>query len=428
MKKALVVGSGAGGAAVAKELQGKFQVTVLEAGKAFQPFAMNLESLGKLRKTGLFLHEQMIQLLFPAMKIRKTQDKMILVNGIGVGGTTTLSAGNALRMDQDLKKLGINLDAEFDEVYREIPITIEHQRLWNKTTRRLFDICRQMYLSPQPTPKMGYYERCTRCGKCVLGCGQGVKWDSRRYLEMAVAEGADLITGCSVDRVVIEQGQATGIIARQGWQTVFFPADLVVLAAGGFATPVILQNSGIGCKNRLFVDPVLCVAAEWDKSYQNTEVSMPFVVQKEHYILSPYFDYLSFFFNKDWRYPARSIVSMMIKLADANLGTVSSKEIDKRLCDKDKERLDEAVKICSEILARLGVKRERIFLGTLNAGHPGGMLPLTENEAGTLHNPNLPSNLYVADATLFPNSLGNPPILTIIALAKKVSKMCLKSM
>jgi len=37
---------------------------------------------------------------------------------------------------------------------------------------------------------------------------------------------------------------------------------------------------------------------------------MPFAVQREHYILSPYFDYLSFFFNKSWRYPASDTLSL----------------------------------------------------------------------------------------------------------------------
>ena len=62
------------------------------------------------------------------------------------------------------------------------------------------------------------------------------------------------------------------------------------------------------------------------------------------------------------------------------------------------------------------------FLGTLNAGHPGGMLPLTKNERGTLHDPRLPENLYVADATILPRAMGNPPILTIMALAKKIAE------
>ncbi|UKK52190.1 GMC oxidoreductase [Prevotella sp. E13-17] len=66
-----------------------------------------------------------------------------------------------------------------------------------------------------------------------------------------------------------------------------------------------------------------------------------------------------------------------------------------------------------------------IFLGTLNAGHPGGMLPLTEAEAQTLHSPHLPDNLYVCDASLLPQSLGLPPILTIMALAKRIAKQIL---
>lgn len=427
MKKAVVVGSGAGGATAAKELQGKFDVTVLEAGKGFHPFSLDLSMLEKVKRTGLFLDERMIQLLFPAMKIRRTREKMVLVCGSGPGGTTTLSTGNALRMDHGLKRMGIDLDAEFAEIYEEIPVTTEHQRLWNDTTRRLYEICGEMGLDPEPTPKMGSYDRCIRCGKCVLGCSHGAKWDTRQYLEIAVERGARLQTGCVAERIVIDNGEAKGVQARQGGKTVFYPADLVILAAGGLGTPVILQDSGIECDSSLFVDPVLCVAAEWDGSFQNKEISMPFVVKKEHFILSPYFDFLSFFFNRDWRYPAGNIVSLMIKLADTNAGSISRQEIDKPLTKKDKERLNEGVGLCTEILCRLGVKKSDAFLGTINAGHPGGMLPLTEQEADTLHDSRLPVNLYVADATLFPASLGNPPILTIMALAKKISKLCSRS-
>lgn len=61
------------------------------------------------------------------------------------------------------------------------------------------------------------------------------------------------------------------------------------------------------------------------------------------------------------------------------------------------------------------------FLGTLNAGHPGGMLPLTAAEKDSLHHACLPDNLYVADATILPKAMGNPPILTIMALSKKIA-------
>jgi hypothetical protein len=73
---------------------------------------------------------------------------------------------------------------------------------------------------------------------------------------------------------------------------------LLVLAAGGLATPILLQNSGLACENRLFVDPVLCVAATVKDVRQCYELEMPFVAQREGYILSPYFDYLSFILNR----------------------------------------------------------------------------------------------------------------------------------
>ncbi len=428
MKRVIVVGSGAGGATVAKELQGDFDVTILEAGKGFHPFRLNLSLVEKLKKTGLFFDERLIHLFFPAYRTRKTEDEMVLVRGVGLGGTTTLCTGNAVRMDRDLKELGIDLDAEFEELYQEIPITTAHQKRWRKTTRRLFEICQEMDLSPQPTPKMGDHDRCINCGRCVLGCPQGAKWDSRRFLGAAIDKGAHLVAGCKVEKVIIENGRATGVQARSGWRSRFYAADLVILAAGGLATPIILQNSGIACEGNLFVDPVLCVATEWKDCLQNKEIPMPFFVQRERFMLSPYFDYLSFFFNRDWRLPAKDTLSLMIKLADSTVGNVSRKGIDKVLSGEDRENLREAVELCTDILGRLGVDEDDIFLGTVNAGHPGGMLPLTEPEADTFHHSRLPENVYIADATLFPNSLGSPPILTIMAMAKRVSKLCSQMM
>lgn len=427
MKRVIVAGSGAGGAAVARELQGKFQVRILEAGREFKPFSLSFSPLEKLRKTGLFFDEREIGLLFPSMKIRKTEDKMVMVSGKSIGGTTALSAGNALRMDKTLKKIGIDLDEEFEELQRDIPITYNHREKWQPSSRKLFEICDEMNLGPAQLPKLGDYSRCAGCGRCVMGCRYGVKWDSRHFIKDAADRGAEIVTGCEVVKAVIENGRVTGVQAKQGRKTVFIPADLVILAAGGFSTPAILQNSGIRCESRLFVDPVLCVAAESKGALQNKELSMPFAVQREHYILSPYFDYLSFFFNPGWRYPAADILTLMIKLADTCTGSVEGKDIKKTLTAADKEGLQEGVEVCREILSRYGIKKDDIFLGTINAGHPGGMLPLTELEAETFHNPALPENLFVADGTLFPESLGNPPILTIMAMAKRVGKIITES-
>jgi choline dehydrogenase-like flavoprotein len=271
---------------------------------------------------------------------------------------------------------------------------------------------------------MGDNKKCINCGRCVLGCAYGAKWDSRKFLQLAQEKGANILRGCKVEKVLCKNGKTIGVEFRKKWQTEFLPADLVILAAGGFGTPVILENSGIPCEKRLFVDPVLCVAAEWKNSFQNKEISMPFVVQRNGYILSPYFDYLSYFFNGSWNVPANDTLGIMIKIADSNIGTASKKAIDKTLTEADRDRLKNGVNDCRQIFSRLGIDESHIFLGTINAGHPGGMVPLAKDDADSFHPRQLPDNLYIADATLFPSSLGNPPMLTIMAMAKRVSKVC----
>ena len=117
------------------------------------------------------------------------------------------------------------------------------------------------------------------------------------------------------------------------------------------------------------------------------------------------------------------IASLMIKLADAEQGDVHGGHMLKTLTEADHQYMKHGVDDCREILLRLGAKEEEIFLDTLNAGHPGGMLPLTAAEAETLHSPLLPENVYVADATILPQALGLPPMLTIMALAKRIAKL-----
>jgi choline dehydrogenase-like flavoprotein len=421
-RRAIVVGSGAGGATVAKELQGAFDVTVLEAGGDFRRSTLERSSIERLRRSRLLVDPRMLRLVYPPIRIRRTPD-MVLVNGVGTGGTTTMATGNGVRFDGDLRALGLDLDREFDEIAREIPISTAHRRRWHPTTRRLFAACEDLGLGPVALPKMGDVALCRHCGRCMLGCPYGRKWDSRTYLEEAVRRGARLVTGSRVSEVVVEGGRATGVLARRGSVPRFLPAEIVVLAAGGFGTPAILQHSGIACEPTLFVDPVLTVAARVPDAWQCNEIEMPFVVQRERYILSPYFDWISCLFERRWRHPLQDVVGIMIKLADENAGSVTGRTIRKRLTPTDRTRLDEAVGTATEILARFGADPNELFLGTMHAGHPGGTLPLTAASAPTLHDDRLPENLFVADATLFPRSLGNPPILTIVALAKRVSRI-----
>ena len=401
----------------AKMLASHFEVTVLEEGKAFKPFSLPLEQLAKFRKTGLYFDERLIQLLLPNMRIDRAKE-MIMVYGRGLGGTTTLATGNAVRADEGLKKIGIHLDEEFDELYRELPITTDHQSRWSTITKQTFKVMQEMGLDPQPMPKLLHTKACRMCGHCSIGCPTRAKWDTRELLE-----GLNVQTGCKVVKIDVDGHKATRVHVRKGMRQFTMEADYIIVAAGGYGTPDILRNSGIDCQPTLFVDPVLCVAAPMAGAHQEHQLLMPFVSRRERYIISPYMDWLSFFFNKQWYKPMSGIASLMIKLADTEQGDVHGGHMLKTLTEADHQYLKRGVDDCREILIRMGAKEEDIFLGTLNAGHPGGMLPLTAAEAETLHSPLLPDNVYVADATILPQALGLPPMLTIMALAKRIAKL-----
>lgn len=401
----------------AKMLAKEFEVTVVEQGKPFRPLAIGLEQLAKLRWTGLYFDERLISMLLPTMRIDH-QPEMVMVYGRGVGGTTTLATGNAVRADEGLKKIGIHLDEEFEELYRELPITTDHQRYWAGITRQTFATMQEMGFDPQPMPKLLRPKQCKLCGHCSIGCPTRAKWDTRELLD-----DIRVLTGCKVTHIDIDDCRARRVHIKKGLQQFSLEADIIIVAAGGYGTPDILRASGIDCQTTLFVDPVLCVAAPMAGARQDRQLLMPFVSQREKYIISPYMDWLSFFFNRQWRKPADGMVSLMIKLADTEQGDVHNGHMRKQLTDLDRERLQHGVHDCREVLLRLGAQEKDIFLGTLNAGHPGGMLPLTAAEAETLHSPLLPDNLYVADATVLPQALGLPPMLTIMALAKRISKI-----
>ena len=432
-KTAIVIGTGAGGATIANELQGDFQVTMLEAGKEFRPFSLSVNRLAGFRKTGMFFDERLIRLLLPNMLVEKTPD-MVMVRGIGVGGTTTLATGNAVRCDASLKELGIDLDGEFEELYETLPITTDHRKRWTKATRSMYALFERMGLDPVVTPKLLDAKACIGCGHCAIGCPVGAKWDTRSLVREAIRKGAFLETGCSVTGFAVSGNAVTKVFAMQNGRRKEYEADLVILAAGGLGTPQILERSQISCEKTLFVDPVLCVAGPLQGLRQDRQLLMPFISQQDGYILSPYMDYLSFFFHKDWRLEMRDIASIMIKLADEEKGGISIRgrkegrgraagvRIDKVMTKKDQENMQTAVALAREILERMGVPAVSQFLGILNAGHPGGMLPLTQSASASLHDPRLPQNLYVADATILPRAMGNPPILTIMALAKKIAR------
>ncbi|MCR4647815.1 MAG: hypothetical protein K5776_01905 [Lachnospiraceae bacterium] len=77
-KTAIVIGTGAGGAVVANELQGEYDVTILEVGSEFKSFSGSLQKLASLRSTGIYRDISQIHAVVPNMVIDKSEEISIL--------------------------------------------------------------------------------------------------------------------------------------------------------------------------------------------------------------------------------------------------------------------------------------------------------------------------------------------------------------
>ncbi|MFO0990878.1 MAG: GMC family oxidoreductase [Hyphomicrobiales bacterium] len=89
---------------------------------------------------------------------------------------------------------------------------------------------------------------CNNCGPCLLGCMRGAKSScDLTYLPAAMANGVEVRSECLVQRVVVENGRATGVIYADAAGLLHEqPATFIVVAANGIGTTRLLLASGLG--------------------------------------------------------------------------------------------------------------------------------------------------------------------------------------
>lgn len=422
--KAIVVGTGAGGAVAARELALKgFKVLILEAGGEFKPFTRRISLIEPLRKIGLTSNEKNFSRVIPAYDSLRSSKDLILFRGMATGGCTVLACGNMVRAEHGLKEIGLDLTKEYDEIEGLIDISTFPQERWRPITRQMFESADEMGLKPAPTPKSVDSLKCISCGLCELGCSTGARWDSRRFIDDALNKGAVLKTKSPVNKVIMENGRAKGVIVGSGSSSQRFESDVVVLAAGGIGTPQILKASGLPAEDRLWVDIVLTLGGVSKDANQLKEPPMVWYTKEEDYILSPYFDILSHFLHKPWRnISIHDRVGLMVKLADEEQGTVNADgSVKKDITSLDKSRLDEAIKQAKQVMESVGVSGP-FTEGVQHGGHLGGTVPLSKKDVRDMKPSWLPEGLWVADLSLAPRSQGLPTILLASALALRVAR------
>lgn len=420
----IVIGSGPGGATVARALA--------QAGKSVQIFERGQDHRGRWyygTYLGAMRYTDRGSFLF-------TRQGMNIIRPLMVGGATSMFCGCATPPPNGLfQQHGIDLDPFVESTITELEIAPLSAELRGAASTHMADAGRSLGLDWQPLPKFmrPNHSKPFACGAhCMLGCRCDAKWNAGSYVQEAVDAGARLMTGVQVDSIYIDSGQATGIRGRQGGRQIEASAETIILAAGGIGSPRILQNSGIdGAGDGITMDTTRMVYGVGPEAGNGHEPPMSW------YAEDPQLEVLYSTLIDPWLlYPLMSAMSglkhslswtrwkrtmgVMIKLKDHLAGGVRANgQIDKPQTASDRERMAEAEIYSRKLLIEAGARPDSIFSTPLRGTHPSSSVRI-----GHLLNSDLASEidgLYVCDASVFPEALGRPTVLTIIALAKRLA-------
>ena len=393
MKNVIVVGSGAGGGIITKELASKgIDVTLIEKGP--------LTKIGKA-----YEHYDIADV---GVEISQTSC---------IGGTTTVTAGNAVRTCQKyLKNIGIDLEEDFKEIEGEMGVTTLPDTHFGKGTNIIMDRAKSLGFNTQKMPKFIDPETCKPCGKCAFGCPRDSKWTSKEYVDDALDHGANVLANTEITELITVNGEIKGVKSNDKE----FLADIVVISAGGIETPRILRRTGINAGNNLFVDTFVSVGGILKDIKFKNEVQMNALIKLDDLIMAPHYSGLLYNNLKKYGAGENDIIGMMIKIADEGSGKVREDYIEKYSTAQDVALLTKGSAAAGAILKEVGVDPNTLTSTIARGAHPGGTAAI-----GDIVNTNLEteiSGLFAADASVFPMAPGAPPVLTIVALARRLAR------
>jgi choline dehydrogenase-like flavoprotein len=418
---AVVVGTGPGGATVAAKLAAAGRnVVVLEKGRDHKWLGNHLAALAFTDRGGMLF----------------TEEGLNVVRAVTTGGCTLIYCGSATEPPSWLRdRHGVDLGSHVAQTIAELRLEPLPDEMCGTAAMRLLEAAQSLGYKWHKLRKFIDPARCRMVcgGTCMLGCPYGAKWTAREYLDDAVRSGAKLVTRADVLSVTHEDGVATGVVAVTPRGLLEVAAPTVVLAAGGLGTPIVLQRSGIHEAGvGIFVDPLVMVSAVSRERGTSSEPPMTvgtYEMIDEGILLSNLIDpwALSVLMtaavqpskvHQVLAFPRK--MGIMVKVGDECQGMITvDGRISKPLTARDRGRLNKGACIARDILIRAGCDPRSVVVGPVRGAHPGATARI-----GTVVDANLQTrirNLYVSDASVIPEALDRPVVLTVIALAKRLS-------
>jgi choline dehydrogenase-like flavoprotein len=462
----VVVGSGAGGGVVAGELADRGRrVLLLELGphKTAADFT---------RWEAKATHELWWPVRF-ALIDGGAGGAMPLFGGRCVGGTTTVNTKVALRAhEQDLAKWheagGLtgaggspfgpsDLAPHYDRV--EARLGVRERTDWRKSVRTVEPGFRA--LGSELEPVHSYTDaNCMSCGSCLQGCPTNAgKSTLNTYIHDAWAAGRlELRAGARVERIVIEDGEATGVEYADGDRSLHrVDAGVVVVAAGTLNTPQLLLGSGLPespssrlVGRNLGFHPVRLVFGLFDEP-QDTHMVYPITahaMEHQHdedggFVIeaTTMMDPIGFATAvEDENGPLwgdalvatlrsyRRWIGMLTMVNDDNNGSVTvgedgTESFAAAFTDVELTRVSSSLDFARDVLTAAGATSLR-WTGLIST-HVQGTCRMGSDPGRSVVDADAQSwdvrRLYVGDASVIPRTLSVNPSLTIMALADRLA-------
>jgi choline dehydrogenase-like flavoprotein len=275
----VIIGSGAGGGAVAKEL-----APLAEAGKR----VVVLEWGPKLADDAYTGREVEMagQLYFDSGGVLTRDRTLTLAYGRAYGGSTVVYTGTSLTMPASVvDRWGVDgityddLQARSAKYLEENNVHLLDEDELNDNNRLFRDGCAALGYRVQQFPLN--LKGCRSSSLCNLGCPNGAKQGTHRVqLPAAEAAGVEVVTNCRVTRV--GEGFCEAVVADPGfglpssWEPgeVRVRAKIVVVCGGAVNSPALLLRSGFGgglpkLGRRLTLHPALILVGEHPQPISN---------------------------------------------------------------------------------------------------------------------------------------------------------------
>jgi len=432
----IIVGTGPGGATLARELAAtKKRILMIEYGP-------------RLKETGFMKIGRNKIFRDNNNRVLRSEEGIWIGRARMLGGSSYVAMGNAATPPVSiLNEWGIDLSQELESARKDLKVTPMPDSFIGPATARINQGAASLGWEMKPTPKCVDFNKCRACGMCMFGCPHGAKWTTLEFVDDAVKNGAHLLLDTEVTRVTHQDGRVTGVYAVQGKKKIELQARNVILAAGGIGTPIILQNSGIseagkglaldifqttygytdsvGMKNEIILGTYLEQHIEERELFAAPYMYLPIMVamysKEERSTKLNLFNQMKLALEST-RVNTKRLLGIMTKIRDERSGQVMNDgRIFKTVTEQDETKLNEAHDINKQILIAAGAKEDTIFRTSYESGHPACTAAIGEiidnNQETQI------KGLFVSDASAFPTPLGMPPILTIVALSKRLANI-----